>query len=203
MSSSSVMPNPLTKGKLRAFPFISLAVAIFMLARLFAFDGLSWLGFSILGVAVLWFGVDTTRWLFNLRYEEREKDPARQVVREEPDTLVSLVFLMEDPREVTEDNLRTCVSHALDIDLDDTDADSEFFVVQYSPPTSGDSPIENFMVRIPQGGENKYKLFEYKYDANGNWIEKRCFNVTIQSNGPEIRFKYKELKRKISYWKKS
>ena len=33
----------------------------------------------------------------------REKDPARQVNREEPDTHVSLVFFLEENREVTEE----------------------------------------------------------------------------------------------------
>lgn len=151
MTSSIVMPNPLLRGRFRSFPYLPLAVVIFMLARLFAFGGLTWLGYSILVVSFVWLGIDTTRWLFNMKYEIEENDPARQVVREEPDTLVSLVFFLEEPREVTEENLRRCVSHALNVDLDDTDADSEFFVVQYSPPTSGTSPIENYMVRIPQG----------------------------------------------------
>lgn len=150
MTSTTVMPN-LWRGKFRAFPFVPLAVGIFMLTRLFAFGGLSWLGFGVLGLAVAWFGVETTRWLFNLKYEAREKDPARQVIREEPDTLVSLVFFLEESREVSEQDLRRCVSHALNLDLDDTDADSDFFVVQYSPPTSDSTAIENYMIRIPQG----------------------------------------------------
>ena len=151
MTSTTAMPIPILRGKFRAFPFVPLAVGIFMLARLFAFNGLSWLGLTVLSLAVLWFGVDTTRWLFNLKYEAKENDPSRQVIREEPDTLISLVFFLEESREISEDDLRRCVSHALNIDLDETDAESEFFVVQYSPPVSGNTAIENYMVRIPQG----------------------------------------------------
>ncbi|MDF1815202.1 MAG: DUF2314 domain-containing protein [Verrucomicrobiales bacterium] len=151
MTSTTLMPNPALLGKIRAFPFIPLAIGVFMLARLFAFGGLNWFGVTVLSLAVLWFGVEATRWLFNLRYETVEKDPSRQIIREEPETLVSLVFFLEEAREVTEENLQQCVSHALGIKLDDSDADSEFFVVQYSPPTSGITPIENFMIRIPQG----------------------------------------------------
>lgn len=151
MTSITLMPNPIIRGKIRALPFVPMAVGIFMLARLFVFGGLSWLGVAVLSVAVLWFGIESTRWLFNLKYEATESDPSKQVVREEPETLVSLVFFLEDSRDVTEDNLRQCVSHALGIDFDDSDGDNDFFVIQYSPPTAGISPIENFMVRIPQG----------------------------------------------------
>ena len=151
MTISPAIPQSLLREKIRTFPFVPLAVTVFMLVRLFAFGGLSWLGITILCVAALWFCVDSTRWLFGWKYESREKDPSRQVLREEPESLVSLVFFLEDPREVNEENLRTCVSHAFDLDLDEAGSDAEFFVLQYSPPTDRVTPIENFMIRIPQG----------------------------------------------------
>lgn len=149
MTGSSAFSNPLVWSKVRSFPFVPLAVGVFMLVRLFALGGLTWLGIAILAISTLWFGIEATRWLFSLRYEIRENDPARKVIKEEPDSLVSLVFFLEEAREVTEDDIRKCVSHALEIDFDDKD--SEFFVVQYSPPTASASLIENFMVRVPQG----------------------------------------------------
>jgi uncharacterized protein YegJ (DUF2314 family) len=151
MTSLTLLPNLTIRGKIRDFPFIPMAVGVFMLTRLFAFGGLSWFGISLLVASVLWFGVETTRWLFSIKYEAREKDPARQIIREEPESLISLVFFLEDPREVTEENLRNCVSHALNVNLDGKNPEKDFFVIQYSPPTSKTSAIENFMIRIPQG----------------------------------------------------
>ena len=151
MTNSSTIENPLLRSKIRSFPFIPMAITVFMFVRLFGFGGLSWFGTVILTLSAIWFGIESTRWLFGWKYEAREKDPARQVIREEPESLISLVYFLEEPREVTEENLRRCVSHALGIELDNDDPDNEFFVVQYSPPTAGMSPIENFMVRIPQG----------------------------------------------------
>ncbi len=137
-------------GKIRAFPFIPLGVALFMLARLFVFGGLGWLGLSVLAISGVWFGVETIRWLFGVHFDEKEHDPAKKISRDEPDTLVSLVYFLEEPRSITEEDLRRCVAHALDLDPD-LDLDDEFFVVQYRPPTSGHSPIDHFMIRIAQG----------------------------------------------------
>ncbi len=150
--STSPSTSPV-RSRLRTFPYAPLAFVLIMMIRLLSAGekGLSWLGFSVLGVSGLWFAVDLTRWLFKWKYEKADTAENSQVVREEPESLVSLVFFLEEPRDVTEANLRQCVSHALQVDLNEDDEDSEFFVVQYSPPTADVTPIENFMVRIPQG----------------------------------------------------
>lgn len=152
--SSTAVTSPL-RSRLLSFPFIPLAVGVLMLVRLLI-SGLSLLGYGILGVSFLMFAVLLVRWLFSWKYEAKEKvqpkDPAKQIVRDEPESLVSLVFFLEDSREVTEQNIRDCVSHALDMDLAKSEKEGEFFVVHYSPPTeSSGSNIANYMVKIPEG----------------------------------------------------
>ena len=148
--TSTALSNKHLRSKLRDFPFIPLAVGVFMLVRVFL-SSISWFGYTILGAAVIWFGIDFTRWLFNWKYEIQEKDPSKQIIREEPESLISLVFFLEGSREVTEDNIRQCVSHALGVDLSKDDEEDGYSIIQYSPPTVGATPIENFMVKVPDG----------------------------------------------------
>ena len=76
MAVTTAVPAPQT-GKIKGFPFFPLGIGIFMLARLFAFGGLGWMGISILSLSVIWFGVETTRWLFGWRYDEKRKRPGQ------------------------------------------------------------------------------------------------------------------------------
>jgi len=149
MTSPFAIPG--LRAKIFRFPFIPLAVTLFMVVRLLT-TGLGWFGLTVLAFSSAFFGVELVRWLFGFRYEMEERDPARQIVREEPENLISLVFFLDEPRAVKEESLRKCVKNAIGIDVEKADGKDDFFVVQYRPPTMGSSNfIDNFMIRIPQG----------------------------------------------------
>ncbi|MDJ1482570.1 hypothetical protein QNI16_18850 [Cytophagaceae bacterium YF14B1] len=48
--------------------------------------------------------------------------------------------------------------------------------------------------------DNKYTLYEYKYDSKQNWTEQKQYELIIQKNGKEKRKLQYLRTRKIEYW---
>ena len=146
------------RPRLKHFPILSTAILIALIARLIM-SGLSWIGVAALVISVIWTGFEIVRWLHP--YPEKtgfgRKKPERTgaTANDEPkENLVSLVYFLSDPREADEAAIRRCVAGALEMSFDVSNPDSEYFVMQFSPPDSakaGDDNILHFMIRIPQG----------------------------------------------------
>ncbi|MDJ1503315.1 hypothetical protein [Xanthocytophaga agilis] len=76
------------------------------------------------------------------------------------------------------------------------------------------NPLEDYKFKNPnkkfnQQGDllwesisrNSYKLYEYKYDQQNNWLEKKEYIVTIDKNGKKKKKSERFYTRKIEYWK--
>ena len=138
---------------LKYFPFIPAAILTALLVRLIT-SGLSWIGTGALVLAVLWFGFELVRWLMGMKDKATVTSHKKPEPREEPESLISLVYFLSEPRDPREETIRNCVASALNIDFKDGDPDAEHFVIQFTPPQFEDNPfqpVQHFMVRIPQG----------------------------------------------------
>lgn len=116
--------------------------------------GLSWIGVVALVIVVLWLGISLVHWLVTRR--ERSAAPASDTGSDssepEEEPLISLVYLLEEPREATEETVRRCVSSALKLDLKSNDPQATEFVISADGPGLGpNGGTRHFIVNIPQG----------------------------------------------------
>ncbi|MDF1658380.1 MAG: DUF2314 domain-containing protein [Verrucomicrobiales bacterium] len=145
------------RPRLKQFPILSTAILIALIARLLM-SGLSWVGVTALVISVVWTGFEFVKWLQphpeKVPVRRKKAKSARSEDDEPEEDLVSLVYFLSEAREADETAIRRCVAGALDIAFDTSNPDSEYFVMQFSPPespNSGDDRILHFMIRIPQG----------------------------------------------------
>lgn len=142
------------RSRLKAFPILATAILLALLIRLLV-SGLSWVGVVALVIAVIWFGFEIVRWLL-FRPDESQMYAAEKPEKQESEKaeeLVSLVYFLSDSRSADESTIRACVSNALQIKFDVSNPDSEYFVMQFTPPEAArqNDGIHHFMVRLPQG----------------------------------------------------
>lgn len=143
-------------SSLRHFPYLATAILIGLVARL-SLAGLSGWGVAALALACLWFGIELVRWLLppgvSLRSRLRGGQDDGPSKGDEPESLVSLVYFLAEPRTVDEASIRSCVGPALGMRFRTGDPEAEFFVVPFSPPDlrDRDKHIRHFMVKVPQG----------------------------------------------------
>ena len=138
---------------LKYFPYIPAAILAALIIRLSG-RGLSWVGVVAFILTVGWFGIELIRWLLGLKDQAALKSHEKAPPREEPESLISLVYFLSEAREPAEDTIRNCVASALHIKFKDNDAAAEHFVIQFTPPQFDNNPfqpVQHFMVRIPQG----------------------------------------------------
>lgn len=138
---------------LKYFPFISAAILAALIIRLVS-NGLTWVGIAALILAIGWFSFEIIRWLLEVKDKATIETHKKPPPREEPDSLVSLVYFLSEARDPKEDTIRKCVASALNIDFQDDDPSAEHFVLQFTPPQFEGNPfqpVQHFMVRIPQG----------------------------------------------------
>ncbi|MEM6915660.1 MAG: DUF2314 domain-containing protein [Verrucomicrobiota bacterium] len=147
------------RPRLKYFPVLATALLVALIVRLFM-SGLSWIGLAALILATLWTGFELVRWLRPVPETEtlpsKRPEPVVEPKEEEEqeEELISLVYFLSEPREAEEEAIRRCVSGALGITFDVSDPDSEYFVMQFSPPEAKrpeDNAVLHFMIRIPEG----------------------------------------------------
>lgn len=128
-------------------PLIPVPILLWLLYRLFT-GGLSWAGLILLALSLAWFGLTLARSLVVGRERRRERDDDL-FAGEKP--LISLVYLLSEPRFPNEVTVRDCVSNALEFDFGDEafQAAESIFSVKDSHSRSGD--LQQFLIRIPQG----------------------------------------------------
>ena len=122
-----------------------------LLARL-ATQGLSWSGVALLIIALVWFSLTLIDWLLHWHRREREQAAALKKVIDEIQTPLSLVFLLEEPRNADQALVAKCVSDALvdSVPVEEivvtkaTDSSAEF-------NGAGSAPISQFLVRLSNG----------------------------------------------------
>ncbi len=139
--------------RLKQFPILATAILSALIIRLYT-SGLSWVGVVALAIAALWFGFEMVRWLL-----DRTPSPEKQATKSEEldlplEELVSLVYFLTEKRDAEESSIRSCVSSALGIQFDTSSSDSEYFVIQFTPPNDDlgeEDGISHFMIRVPQG----------------------------------------------------
>lgn len=140
--------------RLNRFPFLPAIILAALVARLMI-SGLSWVGVVAMLASVVWFGIEFVRWLLPPRANSAPlESAASKTALSSSDSLISLVFFLSEPRETDESGIRKCISHALGLDFDITDPDSEHFVIPFSPSEGHrevDRGVQHFMVRIPEG----------------------------------------------------
>jgi len=138
---------------LKFFPYISSSILAVLVIRLLS-RGLTWVGIIALVLTIFWFGFEIIRWLIGINDQATLRAHQKPTVREEPESLISLVYFLSAPREPKEETIRKCVASALDTDFQDNDPSAEFFVLQFTPPQFEDTPfqpVQHFMVRVPEG----------------------------------------------------
>lgn len=129
-------------------PILPGLITALILFRLFSV-GLSTFGIAALAMTVLWLGVSLIHWLVTRR---ERPIPADNEPEDEEEILISLVYLLEEPREATEETVRRCVSSAMEMDLKTDDPDATEFVLSATAPGLGPrNQIRQFIVKIPQG----------------------------------------------------
>ncbi|MAS92174.1 MAG: hypothetical protein CMO55_03165 [Verrucomicrobiales bacterium] len=140
------------RDKLRNFPLFSTVLLIAAIVQLLT-SGMSWFGISALVIAAILFSVLFVHWLMKM-LESKRAAKSNQTPIEPVNDLVSIVYFLSESREPSEATIRTCVSNAMGVDFDVSDPDSEYFVIQFTPPEAKGTAAEHinhFMVRIPQG----------------------------------------------------
>jgi len=132
-------------------PLLPGLITALILSRLFT-RGLSWIGVVALVIVVLWLGVSLVHWLVTLRERKRAKPPPADPVEPEEEPLISLVYLLEEPREATEETVRRCVSTALGLELKSNDPQATEFVISADAPGIGpNGGTHHFIVNVSQG----------------------------------------------------
>lgn len=144
-------------SRLRRFPYLSAIILGGLVARL-SFSGLSGWGVAGLALAALWFAIEIVRWLVPVEKPLRRNAPRAASATSlsssssEGESLVSLVYFLDEPREADEAAIRNCVANALGIRFPVDDPDSETYVIPFSPPDSrNEAAVRHYMVRVPEG----------------------------------------------------
>lgn len=144
--------TPMRKA-LTQFPFLPLAFVLLLGGKL-AFFGLGWVGVVALVAALLWLSLEVIRWLMRGRSVVRIPEPDSEERAPSDEELVSLVYFLSDVREPTEEDIRNCVSRALEIRFDPDDPDAEHFVVEFASADEDQTKpaaFRQFMLRLPAG----------------------------------------------------
>ncbi len=138
---------------IKQYPVLPTAILLALIIRLFT-SGLSWVGVVALSLATIWFGFEMVRWLLRKTSRPAALSSSDDEDLIPPDNLISLVYFLSERRDAEEASIRTCVSNALGIKFNTANTNSEYFVIQFTPPDEArgtDDGIKHFMVRIPQG----------------------------------------------------
>ena len=132
-------------------PLLPGLITALILSRLLT-RGLSWIGIVALVIVVLWLGVSLVHWLVTLRERKRTEPRPTNSTEPEEEPLISLVYLLEEPREATEETVRRCVSTALEMELESDDPQATEFVISADAPELGpNGGTHHFIVNVSQG----------------------------------------------------
>ncbi|MBL9152632.1 MAG: DUF2314 domain-containing protein [Verrucomicrobiales bacterium] len=127
-------------------PIVPGLVVSVLVGRL-ATAGLPWQGAAGLGVGIAWFGVSLIDWLYNLRRRRAAYAAALERTLTKIQAPLSLVLLLDGPRNGDLKSVQSCVRHALAIDGEPVD----FVVEAVSPSVATAKSLRQFLVRLPHG----------------------------------------------------